>query len=94
METWPQEYVDLVEPGFFEFYENDQGKFVFGTVVGWLDVRASHRTPRLDFSWQGSSDGDDACGRGWFEFPTPFKGQGRIYIHCSDESGVSIELET
>jgi len=94
MEVWDQEYVDLVEPGVFEFEKNSQGRFVFGTVSGWLDVRASPNENLIEFSWQGQSDGDDACGRGWFRFPTANRGEGKLFIHNGDESGVLIERET
>ena len=94
MDTWSQEYVDLVEPGYFEFTEDNLGSFVFGVVRGWLDVRVSHRRPFLEYSWQGQSEGDEYCGRGWFEFETPDIGEGRIFLHCSDESGVKIARET
>jgi hypothetical protein len=94
METWGQDYVDLVEPGYFEFTEDGLGEFVFGAVRGWIDVRVSMRKPFLEYSWQGVSEGDDYCGRGWVEFPTPNNGEGRLFIHCGDESGVKIERET
>ena len=94
METWDQDYVDLVEPGAFEFERGGQGQFVFGTVSGWLDVRVSAKERLVEFSWQGQSDGDDACGRGWFKFPTANRGEGKLFIHGSDDSGVTIERET
>jgi hypothetical protein len=34
MEMWDQDYVDLVEPGFFEFGSDGMGSFVFGAVHG------------------------------------------------------------
>ena len=90
METWAQDYVDLIEPGYFAFDDDGLGEFVFGAVRGWLDVRVSIREPRLEYSWQGVSEGDELCGRGWFEFETPLHGEGRLFIHCGDESGVII----
>lgn len=94
MEMWGQDYVDLVEPGYFEFDEENMGQFVFGAVSGWIDARASSRTPLIEYSWQGACEGDDLCGRGWFEFPNPNKGEGMLFIHCGDESGIIIERET
>ena len=93
METWPQDYVDLEEPGYFEFTKDGLGEFVFGAVRGWLDVRVSTRVPMLEYSWQGKCEGDDYCGRGIFEFPTPMQGEGHLFIHCGDESAVKIERE-
>ncbi len=94
METWDQDYVDLEEPGFFEFEEDQQGAFVFGAVRGWLDVRVSTREPLLEYSWRGESEGDDLCGRGWFTFETLDKGEGMLFIHDGDDSRVVIERET
>ena len=94
MEMWAQEYVDLVEPGYFQFDEDDSGSFVFGAVTGWVDFRVSQRTPTLEYSWQGVCEGDDLCGRGYFHFETPDEGDGRLFIHCADESGVRIRRET
>ncbi len=94
MEAWPQEYVELEEPGYFEFTEDTHGEFVFGAMRGWLDVRVSSRVPMLEFSWQGVCEGDDYCGRGIFEFPDANNGEGVVYIHCGDESTVKIERQT
>lgn len=91
METWGQDYVDLVEPGYFEFTEDGLGEFVFGAVKGWVDVRVSTRVPYMEFSWQGVCEGDELCGRGKIEFSTPFKGEGEIFIHNGDESAFIIE---
>jgi len=91
METWPQDYVDLEVFGFFEFSEDGLGSFQFGAVRGWLDVRVSSRIPMLEFSWQGEDAGRDCSGRGLFDFPDPDHGEGRLFIHCGEESGVRIE---
>ena len=94
MKTWDQDFVDLIEPGYFLFTEDGLGEFLFGAVRGWMDVRVSHRTPLLEYSWQGDDEGEDCCGRGWFEFPTPDNGEGIIFIHCGDDSEITIERET
>ncbi|WP_186297185.1 hypothetical protein [Shewanella algae] len=38
MSNWDQDYVDLVEPGYFEFTDDGLGEFVFGAVKGWVDA--------------------------------------------------------
>lgn len=93
METWTKEFVDLVEPGFFEFDAGGLGAFVFGTIRGDMDVHVSLRYPELAFSWLGDSEGTQLVGRGHFEFPTPDEGQGTLYIHTGGRSGVSIRRE-
>ena len=90
MEVWASAYIDLVVPGFIEFaIEDDQvmGSFQFGTVVGWLDCRRRDVSAStfIEWSWEGRSDTDPGCGRGW---ATLVNGElvGRIFIHCGDDS--------
>ncbi|NUN03989.1 MAG: hypothetical protein HUU41_23025 [Bryobacteraceae bacterium] len=87
MEQWNQDYVDLDVEGCIEFREKLQGEFQFGTVQGWLDCRFGKREgkPLVEFSWQGASDNDDACGRGWAVLDGDAL-EGRIFIHASDDS--------
>jgi hypothetical protein len=58
METWSQDMVDLVQPGFFEFDSEGMGEFAFIALRGWVDVRVSTREPILEYSWQGASEGE------------------------------------
>jgi hypothetical protein len=90
MEEWRQDYVDLVVPGHITFeFEGDHllGSFQFGTVVGWMDCRVQDTTdgPTIEWSWQGQSDSDPGCGRGWARLEGN-KLIGRIFIHASDDS--------
>ena len=94
MEQWAQEFVDLVQPGYFEFTEDGFGEFAFIAVRGWLDVRVSSQRPLLEYSWEGTDERDPRSGRGWFEFNTPKKGTGVFFFHNGDESEVRIERET
>lgn len=94
MEMWDQGYVDLMEPGLFQFGSDGMGSFVFGAVRGWLDMRVSEREPAVEFTWQGECEGDDMRGRGWFSFESPNQGTGMLFIHAGDESGVTIERGT
>ena len=41
MELWDQEFVDLVEPGYFQLDSDGLGFFVFGAVEGQIDYRVS-----------------------------------------------------
>ena len=67
MDNWDQEAVDLVQPGFIEFDDNGLGSLGFIVVTGELDCRDADRDgkPGVEFSWQGSDEGDDVSGRGW-----------------------------
>lgn len=91
METWDQDFVDLVEPGYFRFDEDDLGFFVFGAVEGQIDFRVSEDGERVDFSWSGNDDGREKSGRGWFRLLSSRVAKGEFFIHCGDESGVEIK---
>jgi len=69
MEQWDQEYIDLVEPGYIELRKDNLGEFVFGTVKGFIDLRIKrvHGKEKAEFSWEGTSEYDPICGRGWFK---------------------------
>ena len=93
METWSQDYVDLNEPGYFEFDERGLGSFVFGEFRAEMDVRVSSQEPRLEFSWLGQCRGHELCGRGICTFPTPEDGEGVFFIHCGGQSGMLLQRE-
>ena len=92
MDVWDQDYVDLVAPGHIKFEEDGDGGFQFGTVIGWIDYRLSERdgAPLVEFSWEGNSERDPACGRGCARLEDG-KLLGHIFIHCSDDSAFVAE---
>ena len=89
MEAWDSGYIDLVVPGYIEFEVDESGSFQFGTVKGWIDYRIErfNDIEMIAFSWEGMSDTDPACGRGWAMIVGD-GGElyGRIFIHSSDDS--------
>ena len=89
MEQWDREYIDLVVPGYIEFEGDENGSFQLGTVKGWIDYRIERfdDVDMIAFSWEGMSDTDPGCGRGWAMIVgNSDELYGRIYIHCSDDS--------
>jgi hypothetical protein len=88
MEVWDQRFVDLEGPGFLEFDADRQGKFQFCAVHGWIDYRISNRPegPMVEFSWEGTDDGNPCCGRGW-ALHSDSQLRGRFFIHNGDDSG-------
>jgi hypothetical protein len=98
MEVWGPAYIDLVVPGFIEFQDEERhlmGTFQFGTVSGWLDCRLRDVGGEavVEWSWQGQSDTDPGCGRGW---ATLVQGErvGRIFIHGGDDSAFRATRQT
>jgi hypothetical protein len=86
MDNWDQEAIDLVQPGFVEFGEDGLGSLGFTVVTGELDCRDADRDgqPGVEFSWQGSDEGDDASGRGWAALNPDGTLVGHIYFHLGD----------
>ena len=94
MDLWDNEALDLVEPAFLEI-RGREGQMRFIAVPAWLDIRYDARAggPIAEFSWEGFSDADPACGRGWATFGTAGRLVGHIFIHNSDDSGFVAERE-
>lgn len=90
MEQWDREYIDLLEPGYIAFEKDSLGEFVFGTVNGSIDyrIRKEGIEEKIEFSWEGTSEYDPICGRGWFELKEKNKIYGRLFIHNGDDSWV------
>jgi hypothetical protein len=88
MDQWDEEYLDLVETAHITIDKHGQGEFLFGAVKGWLDCRFTERDglPFVEFSWEGLSEGDDLCGRGWASFRPDGSLEGHLFIHLSDDS--------
>ena len=93
MDNWDQEAVDLVEPVLIEFDEDGLGELGFIAVTGELDCRDANRDgrPGVEFSWQGSDEGDDTGGRGWAALNPDSTLEGRIYFHLGDDSAFRAE---
>jgi hypothetical protein len=93
MDNWDQEAVDLVRPGFIEFDDDRLGELGFIAVTGGLDCRDADRDgrPGVEFSWQGSDEGDDVCGRGWAALNPDGTLEGHIYFHLGDDSAFRAE---
>ena len=86
MELWDADFIDLEVPGHLTFADEQAGEFQFGLVKAWMDCRYEKGRARIEFSWEGADDVDDACGRGWAELDGDHL-RGRIFIHRGDDSG-------
>src|ERR1700692_4498368 len=88
MDKWDQEAIDLVTPGCIEFDEDGLGSLGFIVVTGALDCRDADRDgqPGVEFSWQGSDEGDDASGRGWAALNPDGTLEGHHYLNPGDAS--------
>ena len=89
MEVWDREFVNMLGQANIVFDDDELGSFEFGAVVGFIDCRFSKRNgkPFVEFSWQGTHDGEVDCGRGWGSIAKDGSLRGRIFLHRSDDSG-------
>jgi hypothetical protein len=89
MELWDADVIDLVAPAFIEFGKDLSGRFGFVVVDGWMDCRVVERSgrPCVEFSWEGTDEGDEVSGRGWAVVADDGALVGRIFFHLGDDSG-------
>jgi hypothetical protein len=87
MDLWDREALDLLGPAFIEFRQDLTGSFRFVAVEGWMDCREAHRdgSVGVEFTWDGSDDGDPASGRGWAALGNDGSLLGHIYFHLGDD---------
>jgi len=92
MENWDQAFVDLEGPGYFQFDKKDKGEFQFGAVRGSLNCRLAMygNAVRVEFSWVGYDELDEASGRGW-AVTNGGKIEGHVFIHDSEDSNFKAE---
>jgi hypothetical protein len=89
MGLWDRDALDLVGPAFIELNKDGSGRFRFIAVDGYLDWKNAEHTDgsRVEFTWEGSDEGDRASGRGWAERHVDGSLRGRIFFHAGDDSG-------
>jgi hypothetical protein len=92
MDLWDRDALDLVAPAFMEFRPDRTGSFGFIAVRGWMDCRsAGSGRSGIEFSWEGTDEGDQVSGRGWAALQDDGSLHGRIYFHLGDDSGFRAE---
>ena len=89
MELWDADAFDLVGPAFIEFGSDLRGRFQFIVVDGWMDCRIAKQSggAGVEFSWEGSDEGDEVSGRGWAAVVDDGVLDGRIFFDNGDDSG-------
>lgn len=89
MELWDADAFDLVAPAFIEFGSVLRGRFRLIVVDGWMDCRIAKQSggAGVEFSWEGSDEGDEVGGRGWAAVVDDGVLDGRIFFRNGDDSG-------
>ena len=94
MEQWDKEYIDMMVPGHLTIEKDGTGLLQFGAVEVGVDCRLEiiNGAERLDFSFEGSEEGDQVCGRGWAQV-TGRNMKGRICFHLGDDSAFTAVMK-
>lgn len=89
MEQWDLAFIDAQGSGYFEFTASNRGSFVFGYVEGDLSFNISKTEPnRIDYSWSGQDEMDEASGSGYFKIVSDDEIYGFIRFYQGDSSWV------
>lgn len=87
-ELWSAEDLDLLGPAHLTLERNGLGDMRVIAIEAGLDYRVVQREgrPGIEFSFDGSDEGDRTNGRGWAVFEGD-ELHGRLFIHHGDDSG-------
>ena len=61
-DIWDRDYLDLVQPAYFEVGKDGHGEFAFGALDATMDLEYSPRI--VFFRWTGFDEGDQISGSG------------------------------
>jgi hypothetical protein len=88
MEQWDSDFINEEVEGYIEFGKEDRGDFQFGYVQGSMDceIETVDGKPRIEFSWSGHDERDEAGGRGWARIEDDGAMYGKIAFHMGDRS--------
>jgi hypothetical protein len=94
MEVWDREALDLVAPATLIIGKNRQGRIAFIAVEAHIDYHVLLRDglPAIEFSFQGSDEGDEVTGRAWAVLEGE-RLRGRLFFHMGDDSWFVAERE-
>jgi hypothetical protein len=95
MDLWDRDAIELVGPGHLEFRQDGTGSFGFVAVEGWMDCRPvqTDSRPGMEFTWDGTDEGDQVSGRGIATLQGDGSLRGHIYFHLGDDSGFRAERD-
>ena len=88
MENWDEDYCNMEVQAYIEIDERGSGDFQFGLVTGAIDgeIATDKLGNRLEFTWEGGDENDEASGSGWLRLKDDDTLEGKIKIHHGDSS--------
>ena len=87
-ELWDLDDLDLIEPAHLTLEPKGHGTLGLLAIEALLDYRVAQREdlPAVEFSFEGSDEGDRISGRGWAVLDGE-QLRGRLFFHQGDDSG-------
>lgn len=88
METWGEDYFNMEVQAYFKITEKGTGDFQFGLVTGYMDgeIVKEKSGEKLEFTWEGGDENDEASGSGWLKLKDETTLEGKIKFHGGDSS--------
>lgn len=73
-------------PAYIEIDEQGNGEFQFGLVHGYIDgdIVEDGNDKKLEFTWDGNDENDEASGSGWLKLQDKNTLTGNIKFHQGD----------
>jgi hypothetical protein len=85
-DLWDRDYLDLVEPAYFEIGQDGRGEFAFGALTATMDIGYSRNI--VHYRWSGSDEGDQISGSG----SADLQDDAAIEIELSFDNGDDVTL--
>jgi uncharacterized protein YndB with AHSA1/START domain len=88
MANWNADYFNMECQAYIKLDSRGSGEFQFGLVTGDLDgeVVKDKSGEKLEFTWEGGDENDEASGSGWLKFKDKDTLEGKIKFHQGDSS--------
>jgi hypothetical protein len=88
MEAWDEDYFNMEVQAYVEINQRGSGDFQFGLVSGCMDceIVKDQAGERLEFTWEGNDECDEASGSGWLKLKDKNTLEGKIKLHGGDSS--------
>jgi hypothetical protein len=90
-DTWDRDYLDLVGPAFISIGSGGHGELAFGVVNAALDL--SYGLAGVDFTFEGSDEGDAISGSGSAERLDDGTLEVQISFHHGDDATLTPERD-
>ena len=88
MENWGEDYFNMEVQAYLEIDNRGSGDFQFGLVTGQIDgeIVKDASGEKLEFTWEGGDENDEASGSGWLKLEDKDTLEGKFKFHQGDSS--------